>query len=414
MNGHDLSSLTSKDLDETIALLEGGGFCWLRHSPILEARFEDSLSVHRSKRFLIEGIICVLLFNLFLIPDYFLFPQHFLHFFVVRIGFATPPALVALILLRRGVSAAVRESCVVVIGVTFALTILYLYFDISPVVSSYAVTDLSILLLFANVGIRARFPYAIVVSVLCVLFGAIYLVLDPMLKQPEKVESFAILFAAALLSVVGNYSIERGDRLNFLRRLESEVSFGELANANDELLLLARQDKLTGLANRGHFDETYRTIWYESIENGSILSVIMIDIDNFKALNDRYGHLYGDSVLQRVATLLKQALRGEEDFVARYGGEEFIVLLPNTSEEAGLIVAQRIRLLIEVAGSPAVPAVASHEHGWGTVSCGLATVHPRKGLSRNGLIAQADVALYQAKADGRNRVCVAETVKAER
>jgi diguanylate cyclase (GGDEF)-like protein len=407
-NGKPVASPSSRHLDEAISLLEGTRFCWLRHSPALEEYFESSAALQRSRRFLLEGSICVLIFNLFLISDYVFFPQQFTHFLVVRLGLATPPALLALFLLFRGPSKTVRESMVVTICAIFSLSILYLYFDISPVVSSYAVTDLSILVLFTNVGFRVRFPYALCASGICLVFGSVYLLMDSTLNAPEKFESIAVLLAAILLSIVGNYSIERGDRLNFLRRMQSDVNFGALANVNDQLLTLSREDKLTGLANRGHFDETYSRLWNSTSATGGVLSVIMIDIDNFKALNDSYGHLYGDAVLQRVAMLLKQSLRREEDFAARYGGEEFIVVLPDTPQDIALRVAERIRLLIEVAGSPAVPQAAAKDHGWGTVSCGLATAVPRKGSSRKALIARADLALYQAKAEGRNRVCVAD------
>ena len=395
-------------VEQEIARMESGSLSWLRHPPVLEEHFEASSSSARTRRIWFQGIFCVVLFNSFLVSDFLLFPRSFLHFAEVRLGLATPPALVVLFLLRRGVSSAMREGMVVLIAAIFSASLLSLYSNRGPVVSSYALTDLAILLLFVNVGMRLRFPYALFASVLCLVFGFIYLWLDTMLRFPEKVESCAILVSAILLSLIGTYSVERGERLNFLLHLRSDIESGVLTHANHALLRLSREDRLTQIANRRSFDETYHEMWKASVAEGSPLSVLMIDVDNFKSLNDHYGHLYGDAVLRRVAVLLKQSLRVEGDFVARYGGEEFVVVLPHGTAGVALHVAQRIRLLIEVAGSPAVNQRVADGHGWSTVSCGVATVSPIEGMDRGELIARADKALYRAKTEGRNRVCVAE------
>ncbi|SEC54436.1 GGDEF domain-containing protein [Terriglobus roseus] len=404
----DDAQITGKQLNEEIRLLDSGGLRWLSHIPTLEAHFETTTAAQRSRRFWMLGIVCIFVFNFFLISDYLFSPAHFLHAFVVRACIATPPTILAVVFLRRGVSKAVREGMAIMVCAIFALCSLDLYFNVSPVVSTYAMTSMAILVLFTNIGIRVRLPYAIFAAVMCLLFGIVYLLTDSTLKNPEKFQSFSILLAAAVLSLVSNYTAERGERLNFLHRIRIEANFGALVDANDQLLILSREDKLTGMANRGHFDETYKRAWAECAQRGAGLSIIMIDIDNFKSMNDRYGHPYGDLVIQRVALLLKQSLRNENDFVARYGGEEFVVMLPNAAERVALHVAQRIRLLVEVAGSPPVSLSVPSEGGWGTVSCGVSTAWPRHGMNRNDLIARADLALYRAKADGRNRVSVDE------
>jgi len=130
----------------------------------------------------------------------------------------------------------------------------------------------------------------------------------------------------------------------------------------------------------------------------------MIDVDHFKVLNDVFGHVYGDTVLQRVAALLPQALRGHQDLTARYGGEEFTVLLPNTESETALLVAERIRHLVDVAGTPVSEHPESESVIWVTVSCGVATSVPSRTHAREELLKAADRALYYAKAAGRNRI----------
>jgi len=135
----------------------------------------------------------------------------------------------------------------------------------------------------------------------------------------------------------------------------------------------------------------------------------MVDVDHFKHMNDTYGHLSGDRVLKRIARLITEALRMTGDFAARFGGEEFVLLLPSTQQVAALQVAERIRKLVEVAGFPPLDAsrIPLQREITATVSCGVATAHPIAGEDRRHLLDAADRALYQAKTDGRNRVCFA-------
>jgi diguanylate cyclase (GGDEF)-like protein len=153
-------------------------------------------------------------------------------------------------------------------------------------------------------------------------------------------------------------------------------------------------------------------LWKEALMSRSPLSAVLIDIDNFKAVNDLCGHLYGDQVLKRVAVLLLQGLRGKSDFAARFGGEEFVVLLPGSSPEGAVLVAERIRKLVEVAGAPARDDGPELPVVWATVSCGVATCWPTHSDPQDHLLEAADRAMYQAKAAGRNRVCYGEAVGA--
>jgi diguanylate cyclase (GGDEF)-like protein len=130
-------------------------------------------------------------------------------------------------------------------------------------------------------------------------------------------------------------------------------------------------------------------------------------VDHFKQLNDRYGHLYGDEVLKRIGSLMQQALRVKDDYAARYGGEEFVILLPATPRTGAMHVAERLRKMVELAGFPALDS-SEKPLNIGispTVSCGVATAYPTAGDNREGLLEAADKAMYQAKAEGRNRVC---------
>jgi two-component system, cell cycle response regulator len=161
---------------------------------------------------------------------------------------------------------------------------------------------------------------------------------------------------------------------------------------------LADTDSLTGIYNRMVFDRTLRAEIKRADRNGESMSLLMLDIDHFKSLNDRFGHQTGDEVLRTLAGALGEESR-DFDTVTRYGGEEFAVLLPNTDRAAGAIAGERFRKLVESLEGP-VPI---------TASVGVATF-PGNAQSADGLLSAADDALYESKRTGRNRVVVSDKV----
>ena len=162
---------------------------------------------------------------------------------------------------------------------------------------------------------------------------------------------------------------------------------------------LATRDGLTGLANRRCFDETLHAEWARALRQHQPLSLLMVDVDNFKAYNDAHGHLGGDECLKRIATAVASEMR-TNDLVARYGGEEFAVILPNQSLKGAAIVAERIRCRVERLQVPSRLAPMQHV----TVSIGAATALPAPETDASQLVAIADAALYRAKHMGRNRI----------
>ncbi|MFP5390546.1 MAG: diguanylate cyclase [Gammaproteobacteria bacterium] len=161
---------------------------------------------------------------------------------------------------------------------------------------------------------------------------------------------------------------------------------------------LATRDGLTGLANRRCFDETLRSEWARALRQQQPLSLLMVDVDNFKAYNDANGHTGGDDCLKRVATAVASEMRAN-DLVARYGGEEFAVILPGQALKGAAIVAERIRSRVERLGLPNGQAT-----GLVTVSIGAATALVAHDNTPGQLVATADAALYRAKHMGRNRI----------
>lgn len=163
---------------------------------------------------------------------------------------------------------------------------------------------------------------------------------------------------------------------------------------------MAIYDSLTTLYNRRYFEERMIAEAQKSFYGGSFLSLVMVDIDHFKKVNDTFGHTEGDKVLQEIASLLKASVR-KKDTVVRYGGEEFILVLPEAGlEEAGMI-AERIRRLVE---STLFEVGQARIHL--TVSLGISNFPSHHARSKEDLVKMADQALYDAKRGGRNRVCV--------
>ncbi len=174
-----------------------------------------------------------------------------------------------------------------------------------------------------------------------------------------------------------------------------------LKRKTDMLEQLALLDGLTNIPNRRRFDEVLEKEWKRAQRNTSPLTLMMIDIDCFKAFNDLYGHSRGDDCLCSVATALVDSLERPGDFVARYGGEEFAVVLPETPEKGAWTMAEKLRMKVQELNiahenSPVAPCI--------TVSIGAATAIPQQGLpTRSALLETADQMLYEAKSKGRNQ-----------
>ncbi len=168
------------------------------------------------------------------------------------------------------------------------------------------------------------------------------------------------------------------------------------AAAEADLALLSMTDSLTGLPNRRRFDEFLTREWRRASRTGATLSMLLIDADRFKELNDRYGHVRGDEVLRQLSMTIEGAIRRQGDLAARYGGEEFAVVMPDTDAAGARRVAEAIRYRVSTLGVGDGARL--------TVSIGVATARPSPGTSVATLIAQADSALYAAKSAGRDRV----------
>ncbi len=234
----------------------------------------------------------------------------------------------------------------------------------------------------------------------------------------EQNKSVPVLMDAfGLWDVPDEVVFKRGSEKNFLgtlciarnitevKAMEQELLSAQarLIGAVEELKELATKDALTGIANRRFFDEYLEKEWKRAQRDQYPFSIVMIDLDFFKVYNDTYGHQTGDTCLKKVAAAIDDAMKRPADMVARYGGEEFVLILPETSSEGAVSLAEKLRksiydLNIEHKNSSCQPRV--------TVSMGVATMKVDKESNFTDLLSRADKALYAGKESGRNRVSV--------
>ncbi len=175
----------------------------------------------------------------------------------------------------------------------------------------------------------------------------------------------------------------------------------ELKHYRDLLKDASLIDGLTGIPNRRRFDEVLKSEWKRAFRDKKPISVLMADIDYFKRYNDHYGHLEGDECLKRVAECLQNTLKRPADLAARFGGEEFVGILPATTAEGALKIAETYRESVEALQ---VEHQESPISDYVTISVGVATIMPSEEQGEEKLVRRADDALYEAKEAGRNQV----------
>jgi diguanylate cyclase (GGDEF)-like protein len=193
----------------------------------------------------------------------------------------------------------------------------------------------------------------------------------------------------------------RAENASLVTRL-SEVN-QVLRESNVALADLSMTDELTGIANRRHFMEVLKRRLQESMDRDEAVALLSVDVDYFKAYNDRYGHPAGDVCLRRLAQAMRLVVRGEEDLAARIGGEEFTILLACSATEEATLIARR---LIEAVANMNIKHEASaHQHV--TVSIGVISAIASPSRDNDWFMERADLALYEAKSRGRNQSCTA-------
>ncbi|MFC3094839.1 GGDEF domain-containing protein [Alteromonas sediminis] len=217
-------------------------------------------------------------------------------------------------------------------------------------------------------------------------FFVFFIERDPL----STIYGICMLLSYAYVIAASKYS-----RDNYWSAIRNHLIAEERAS---ELEKLSTTDQLTQLKNRMYFDAEFEQEWSRSFRLKSPMSVIMLDFDHFKSLNDTYGHLFGDEVLRQASSLISNELKRPTDCIARYGGEEFVALLPNTDASGARTLGERLRKAVE-------SMALTHQGKPVTVTCsvGGASAVPSHDIEKTDVIKQADSALYEAKKMGRNR-----------
>ena len=260
----------------------------------------------------------------------------------------------------------------------------------------------------ANSMLRLLFRQALTVTVFSLLFFLGTLALRPGVPLDVVLMGSMLVIACSAMTLYANYRSDHDERRAFLYLTREQLTADATRRQADELRQLSTLDPLTSIANRRGFEERYeRLVDLCRAENRS-LAVSMVDIDHFKAFNDRYGHPCGDACLHSVAQALAGLLRGPEDLIARMGGEEFAIAVP------GLLHGDLDGFLARLADGVARIAIphSASPVGRVTVSIGCALAHPGDPESWGAAMARADRALYDAKNTGRDRWVVFDGIGA--
>ncbi len=229
------------------------------------------------------------------------------------------------------------------------------------------------------------------------------------LKSTESTKKIPVIFVTALSEAMDEVKAFNTGAADYITkpfqpivvktRIKTQL---ELKEKTDMLESMVALDGLTNIYNRRKFDEILDREWKRASRDSSLLSVIMMDIDNFKQFNDNYGHTNGDECLKQVAGAIKKMLHRPSDFLARYGGEEFVALLPGTDLQGAMHVAENFRqAVIDLNIVHEYSEIASYV----TISSGVAAVGPQKNDQDPTILVQkADEMLYKSKQEGRNRI----------
>lgn len=313
-------------------------------------------------------------------------------------GIITPIVLIALrgdiwrlVAEGRAATSAILLSCFTVTTlVVFDQSSYPLLFVIPPVMMLIATR-------LGHAGVAVCVPILTLPALVFTLLGSgptALLATTPMIERVTLVQFF--IYSSSLIAFwIAGVESER-------RRVTAE-----LHDSIAKLARLAAVDGLTGLANRRNFDEALRSEWARAARGQYALSLLMIDVDHFKAFNDDYGHQAGDDCLRQVAGIIAESGKRPADLAARYGGEEFSLLLPDTDHEGALRLGYQLRRAIEALQ---IPHEGSRQFGVVTASIGIASLVPDKhgGIGPEVLLSAADDQLYEAKGAGRNMVMPAQ------
>jgi diguanylate cyclase (GGDEF)-like protein len=374
-----------------------GRLDWLlRMPPEVERAHERDFGAERIKHLRHAIIVGLIVYNIYNLTSLHLMAD-IQPFTVMMRLFVLVPGSLAIFFLVPRVPPAVRE--LLLLGGMFVASLLplYLVYISQSTYASYTLGELPLVLLFGNMLLVLRFRLALVFTTVTCVTALWVLQAKPGLDQ-NLVFPLTVQVATGLFfTLYGNWHVERQRCLTYLAQYDAENRADRAERRGDELRDLTLTDMLTGIANRRHLDETLDT-WLT--ERRDVL-LLMVDVDHFKAFNDRFGHVAGDDCLRRIASALQAFAARHDGFAARYGGEEFTLLFAVDTQTGGAFLAEG---LVRTVRDLAIPHPARADglvHV--TVSVGYAGTRESGLRDPRDLVTRADLALYEAKSAGRNR-----------
>ena len=377
------SSPSSSDAARTLAT----GFRYLRFDEPLESEFRTE---HRARmrgwnRIAIWLSACTVL-GYAVLDHFVLSTEHARVTHIVRFAMHVPAVIIMLICTSKRFYARWYDLGISLVAPLFGIGIVLMAAFSPPAEVPLVGGRLLLVAFFFYFMIGLRFREALRANL--IVFAALAIA-SLSTAMPGNTAAYLLftLFTANLIGIVGSYALEHANRTAFLE--------------HRQLTEVATHDGLTTLLNRAAFEDQIRRVWQQAQRDRQTVSVIMIDIDYFKAYNDKYGHIAGDDCLRRVSSALREAARRRPlDFVARYGGEELVAVLYGADKSYGESIS---RSLLTAVRELRIPHANSQTQPYVTVSVGVVSVDAYRVATHDAAVALADQALYAAKNQGRDR-----------
>ncbi len=369
----------------------------------LERHFRTSYSRRFRFQSLLAMEVALVLFGLFAVLDWLLYPQLATQLWLIRFGFALPVLLLILLLLINKAYFRYGQQLMALSLVVANAAIVAMIMAIPVELNNVYVAGLMLVALYGYTVSRLRFVWASIGNWLGLGIYNLAALWWGDISSWDLIAGNFFVISTNVMGMVASYSMEYDSRRGFLLQQQLRSERSQLNTLNKNLEKQALTDELTRLANRRSFFERLQEEWRRAQRHEKCLSLIMIDVDYFKRVNDRYGHQAGDDCLRQIAEVLGSYARRAGEMAARLGGEEFVLLLPDSSAAIACEVAEAMRSDIAALDFSIARPVATTGLRL-TISCGAACVVPGDDLAPESLLSRADQALYDAKEQGRNFV----------